>query len=85
MTYRALFIGGPIDGQERVLQVAWQNIVVSDRQPTPTTPRRTVTYHWVHDFETPEGLVLVYSLWDAATTLLHLWAHYTEHRYSVIL
>ena len=81
MNHRALFIGGPIDGQERVLREQRQQIVIEDRSPTPTMPRRTVGYHCVHDFKTPEGVVLVYSLWDVATTLLHLWNCYTNDEY----
>lgn len=84
MTYRALFIGGPIDGQERVLQVDQprQHIVVQEQRPTPWRPGRAVTYRWVHDFQTPEGMVLVYSTWDLGTMLIHLWNRYTENRYA---
>jgi hypothetical protein len=84
MTYRALFIGGPIDGQERVLQVEvpLRMITVPEYSTQSWTLNHYVTYRLIHDFKTPEDTVLVYSLWDLGTTLLHLWNHYTGGKYA---
>ena len=74
MRFRALFIGGPVDGQERVLATERARIDVADCAPTPVTPRRTVTYRLLFTFGTPK--TLVYSLWDRAATLVHVWNRY---------
>ncbi len=69
MNHRALFIGGPIDGQERVLQVTSDRIRVKD-----------VTYTRLFAFGSPQ--VFVYSTWDTSETLLHLWNRYTGGKYA---
>jgi hypothetical protein len=76
MRFRALFVGGPVDGQERVLARERARIDVADRAPTPVIPGRTVTYRLLFAFGTPT--TLVYSLWDRATTLVHVWNRYVR-------
>jgi hypothetical protein len=72
MRYRALFIGGPVDGQERVLPHCNQFIGV---RCTPT-----VTYRRLFAFGEPQ--TLVYSLYDVEETLNRLWDRYTGGRYA---
>jgi len=67
MTYRALFVGGPLDAQERVLTAAEQHIAVMGG----------FTYSLLHCFETPAGPVLLYSIWDVVITLSVMWDQYT--------
>jgi hypothetical protein len=67
MKYRALFVGGAVDGQERVLPHC--NGFISIRgQPQ-------CVYHRLFAFGEPA--TLVYSLYDIAETLNRLW-----HRYA---
>ena len=67
MKYRALFIGGPVDGQERVLSC--RNRYVGIRG----TPR--CTYRLLFAFGDPH--TLVYSVYGVEETLNRLW-----HRYA---
>jgi len=69
MTHRALFIGGAVDGQERVLSAAYPRIC------TPGA-----TYYRLFAFGSPP--VFVYSVWDVSKTLLHLWNRYTGDKYA---
>jgi hypothetical protein len=69
MTYRALFIGGAVDGQERVLAADYGRIQI----PARTTP--PVIYRLLFPFGKPR--TLVYSMYDVETTLNRLW-----HRYA---
>ncbi len=67
MRYRALFIGGPADGQERILVHCSSLIGVRDR------PR--CVYRLLFAFG--EMHTLVYSLYGIEETMNRLW-----HRYS---
>lgn len=73
MKHRALFIGGPLDGQERVLQVPASEIKVSTRLTT-TLYRRLFAFNEPHEF--------VYSVWDVAETLNYLWTHYARRKHA---
>ena len=66
---RALFIGGPIDGHECVLQVPSSRIDVAG-----------VAYHRLFAFDEP--VVFIYSVWDVSKTLFHLWHRYTGGKYA---
>lgn len=66
---RALFFGGPIDGQERVLRVTADRLDVNG-----------VIYHRLFAFGIPE--VFIYSVWDVTETLLHCWNRYTGDKYA---
>jgi len=68
--YRALFVGGPVDGQERVLSTALPEIRVRERASDDI-----VTYRLVFAFGEPR--TLVYSLYSVEETMNRLW-----HRYS---
>jgi hypothetical protein len=65
--YRALFIGGPVDGQERVLVHRNPYIRIRD-QPQ-------CVYRLLFAFGEPQ--TLVYSLYGVEETLKRLW-----HRYA---
>jgi hypothetical protein len=65
---KAFFIGGPIDGQERILQVPSSHIDVAG-----------VAYNRLFAFDEP--VVFIYSTWDVSKTLFHLWHHYTDGKY----
>ena len=67
MKYRAIFIGGVADGQERVLPHCNRHISVRG-EPQCVYHRR---------FAFGEPRTLVYSLYDTAETLNRLW-----HRYA---
>ena len=67
--HRALFIGGPIDGQERVLRVT-----------TATIRVEAVVYQRLFAFGIPQ--VFIYSVYDVAETLLQLWNRYTGGKYA---
>jgi hypothetical protein len=69
MSYRALFIGGPIDGQERVLTADHPHISVP-----------AATYRLLFAFGVPK--TLVYSVWDVTETFSHVWHHYTGGKYA---
>ena len=69
MRFRALFIGGPVDGQERVLAGDYRQVQVPSRG-TPECVYRLL-------FAFGESHTLVYSLYDIEETLDRLW-----HRYA---
>jgi hypothetical protein len=69
MSYRALFIGGPIDGQERVLAADHPQINLA-----------AATYRRLFAVGVPT--TLVYSVWDVTETVNHVWHHYTGGRYA---
>jgi len=68
---RSLFIGGPIDGQERVLQVPASRIWVDK-----------ACYYRLFAFGSPQ--VFVYSVWNMTHTIMHLWNKYTGGRYAAL-
>jgi len=65
---RALFIGGPIDGQERLV-----------RATTMTLRVEAVAYQRLFAFGEQ---IFIYSVCDVAETLLHLWNRYTGGKYA---
>jgi len=65
MRYRALFIGGPIDGQERVLNADYQRITISE----------TAVYVLLFAYGCEK--TLIYSVWNIEETLNRVWNHYT--------
>lgn len=67
MKYRALFIGGPADGQERLLLHCSSLIGVRDR---PQCVYRLL-------FAFGEAHTLVYSLYDIEETMSRLWQRYS--------
>ncbi len=67
MKFRALFIGGPVDGQERVLPHCNQSVGVRGASQ--------ITYRRLFAFGEPR--TLVYSLYGIEETLNRLW-----HRYA---
>jgi hypothetical protein len=67
LRFRALFIGGPVDGQERVLVHRNQHIGIRDQQ---------CVYRLLFVFGEPA--TLIYSLYDTAETLSRLWHRYAE-------
>ena len=67
MNYRAIFIGGSVDGQERVLPHCNRSISIRGEPQC--------VYHHILTFGEPH--TLVYSLYDIAETLNRLW-----HRYA---
>ena len=69
MRFRALFIGGPVDGQERVLAGDYRQV----RVPSRGTPE--CVYRLLFAFG--ESHTLVYSLYSIEETLDRLW-----HRYA---
>lgn len=84
---RALFIGGPIDGQERVLRDAVSVISIASHHqsdkvrlfnpqpvPPPEPTYEVIDYHLLFAFGSPE--IFIYSIWDITPTLLHLWKNY---------
>ena len=66
MNYRALFIGGPVDGQERVLP--HRNRFIGVKGEPQCVYRRLFAFGEPH--------TLVYSLYDSAETLNRLWQRY---------
>jgi hypothetical protein len=66
MRFRALFVGGPVDGQERVLPHCNQYVGV---RGTSDVYRRLFTFGMPRTF--------VYSLYDIEETMNRLW-----HRYA---
>jgi hypothetical protein len=69
MRFRALFIGGPVNGQERVLAGDYRQVQV----PSRGTPE--CVYQLLFAFG--ESHTLVYSLYNIEETLNRLW-----HRYA---
>ena len=67
LRFRALFIGGPVDGQERVL--AHRNRLIGVRCEPQCVYRLLFVFGESH--------TLIYSLYDIAETLNRLW-----HRYA---
>ncbi len=88
MRYRALFIGGPIDGQERVLSADHSHITVPVGRPPcvcetagrPPCVCETVVY--VLLFAYGREKTLIYSVWNIEETLNRIWTHYTGGRYA---
>lgn len=71
MRYRALFIGGAVDGQERVLPHCNRLIGIRGEPQC--------VYQLLFAFGEPH--TLVYSLYDIAETLNRLWQRYSgEHQ-----
>jgi hypothetical protein len=68
MRFRALFIGGPVDGQERVLASDHPQVQVAGRG-TPQCVYRLL-------FAFGESCTLVYSLYGVEETLNRLWRRY---------
>lgn len=87
MKYRALFIGGPLDGQEKILREATL-IVEYASEPHLVEPIRLgaattytcIYYQRLFAFGSPQ--VFIYSVWDAVETLEHVWHQYTGGRYA---
>jgi len=88
MRYRALFVGGPIDGQERVLDslstiinvpVMITNITAcgfSRRvQPGPASSM-LVTYTLQYSHTCGEVQTLLYSVFESSETFDRLWSRY---------
>ena len=70
MRFRALFVGGVVDGQERVLAGDYGRI----RVPNRGEPQ--CVYRLLFAFGKPT--TLVYSLYDLEETLNRLWHRYSE-------
>jgi hypothetical protein len=76
MKYRALFIGGVLDGQEKVLDACPPRIDVL--QPSCIARGRIWCYALVMSVEA----TVMYSTGDVAETLDRLWHQYTGGRYA---
>jgi hypothetical protein len=74
MRFRALFIGGPVDGQERVLAGDYRQVQVPSRG-TPECVYRLL-------FAFGESRTLVYSLYSIEETLDRLWLRYVEESHA---
>jgi hypothetical protein len=81
MRYRALFIGGVLDGQEKVLDACPPRIDVM--QPAymigPSVARGRI---WCYVLVLVTGATIVYSTGNIAETLDRLWHQYTGGRYA---
>ena len=74
MRFRALFIGGPVDGQERVLAGDYRQVQVPSRG-TPECVYRLL-------FAFGESHTLVYSLYGIEETLDRLWHRYVGESHA---
>ena len=74
MRFRALFIGGPVDGQERVLAGDYRQVQVPSRGTPECVYRLLFTFG--------ESRTLVYSLYDIEETLDRLWHRYAGESYA---
>lgn len=78
MKYRALFIGGPIDGQERVLADTRLLIMVRSQADWQSLPV-DYTYNLLSIYGNG---VLIYSVYSLEETMNRLWHHYTGGKYA---
>jgi len=69
MRYRALFVSGPVDGQERVFDSLRSTVEVRG-------PKATVVYGLRYRYGRGRMETLVYSLLDFDETLDLLWSRY---------
>jgi len=72
MRFRALFIGGPVDGQERILPHG--NEHVATRCTPPVVYRRV--------FVVGQSNTLIYSVYGLEETLNRLWNRYTGENHA---
>jgi hypothetical protein len=84
MNYRALFVGGPLDGQERVTQQDVQYVRAPVPKPSPIRPVGDYLPHEEIEVFTYElifaygGNTLVYSAFKASQTLDLLFERYMK-------
>ena len=82
MTYRALFIGGPLDGQERVTQNTVEYIFTEKRHPVhyETGGIDEMVYYTYQLLFAYGNRTLLYSLYESSESLDKLWEAYREVR-----
>ena len=74
MRFRALFIGGPVDGQERVLAGDYRQVQVPSRGTPECVYRLLLAFGESH--------TLVYSLYSIEETLDRLWHRYVGESHA---